>query len=107
VRAAAAALGGGDCETFGRLMYASHESLRDDFEVSCEELDAVVEAARGYDGVYGARMTGGGFGGCAIVLARAERKERVAEALQAAFAARFGRACPVFATRAVAGAAVG
>ena len=47
---------------FGRLMYASHESLRDDFEVSCAELDELVDLARSVDGVYGSRMTGGGFG---------------------------------------------
>jgi galactokinase len=55
-------------EQCGELMYASHASLRDDYEVSCEELDALVEIARGVPGVYGARMTGGGFGGCIVAL---------------------------------------
>jgi len=100
------ALAAGDYPAFGRLMYGSHESLRDDYEVSCEELDAVVELARPIDGVYGARMTGGGFGGCAIVLARASRAEVVAEAVAAGFAARFARRCPIFATRAAQGASV-
>ena len=57
------ALGKGDAATFGRLMDASHVSLRDDYEVSCAELDAMVEAARDAPGCVGARMTGGGFGG--------------------------------------------
>jgi galactokinase len=62
----------------GELLTASHISLRDDFEVSCAELDTVADAAlRG--GAHGARMTGGGFGGCAIALVSADRLERVAE----------------------------
>src|SRR4051812_30429621 len=69
VEAAAAALGDRDFDTFGRLMNASHQSLRDDYEVSCAELDAMVEIVRNLPSVYGARMTGGGFGGCAIALA--------------------------------------
>jgi len=100
------ALAAGDYAAFGRLMYGSHESLRDDYEVSCEELDAVVELARPLAGVYGARMTGGGFGGCAIVLARAGRAKAIADAVAAGFDARFGRRCPIFATRAAQGASV-
>jgi galactokinase len=100
------ALAAGDYAAFGRLMYGSHESLRDDYEVSCEELDAVVELARPLAGVYGARMTGGGFGGCAIVLARAGRAKAIADAIAAGFGARFGRRCPIFATRAAQGASV-
>ena len=69
---AAAALRAGDLETFGRLMYASHESLRDDYEVSCPELDLMVGLAGGIEGVYGSRMTGGGFGGCTVSLVRHE-----------------------------------
>src|SRR6185437_14252890 len=52
----------------GALMNESHESLRDDYEVSCAELDAMVSIARDCEGVYGARMTGGGFGGCTLNL---------------------------------------
>ena len=55
------------CE-LGRLMNASHVSLRDDFEVSSQELDIMVECAHGHEGCYGARMTGAGFGGCAVAL---------------------------------------
>ena len=68
VGGAARALAAGDYISFGRLMRESHRSLRDDYEVSCAELDAMVEAAECCEGVYGARMTGGGFGGCAIAL---------------------------------------
>ena len=58
----AQALENNDYEEFGRLMYQSHESLQKRFEVSCEELDQLVELARSVDGVYGSRMTGAGFG---------------------------------------------
>jgi galactokinase len=62
------ALHHGDLGRFGELMNASHESLRDDYEVSCREIDILVESARIIPGVYGARITGGGFGGCTINL---------------------------------------
>ena len=68
VEEAAGALASGDIRRFGALMDASHASLRDDYEVSCPELDRMVDIVRGLDGVYGARMTGGGFGGCAVAL---------------------------------------
>ncbi|MDV7393343.1 hypothetical protein RZS08_18365, partial [Arthrospira platensis SPKY1] len=58
---------------FGALMYQTHEGLRDDYEVSCAELDTLVEATRDLDGVLGARMMGGGFGGCTINLVRKDR----------------------------------
>ncbi|KAF2345707.1 GHMP kinase C-terminal domain, partial [Trinorchestia longiramus] len=57
-----------DYNAFGRLMTASHASLRDDYEVSCAELDELVEAALEVKGVKGSRMTGGGFGGCTVTL---------------------------------------
>jgi len=69
------ALGAGDLERFGALMNASHVSLRDDYEVSCAELDAMVEAAWRQPGVLGARMTGAGFGGCTVNLVRDEAAE--------------------------------
>jgi galactokinase len=68
VHLAAKALNGGNLEEFGRLMYASHESLRTLYEVSGKELDAVVDFCADYEHVIGARMTGAGFGGCAIAL---------------------------------------
>jgi galactokinase len=69
---AADALRNGDMPAFGRLMSASHRSLRDDFEVSCAELDLMVELSQQVDGVLGARMTGAGFGGCTVNLVREE-----------------------------------
>ena len=62
------ALQAGDMKRFGELMYQSHISLRDDYQVSCRELDAMVELAKAIPGIIGARMTGGGFGGCTINL---------------------------------------
>ena len=59
----------GDLQRFGDLMKASHRSLRDDFEVSCPEVDLLVNIANRTDGVLGSRMTGGGFGGCTVTLA--------------------------------------
>jgi len=64
-----------DAETLGKLMYASHVSLRDDFEVSSDELNVIVECARQQPACYGARMTGAGFGGCAVALIRADAGE--------------------------------
>lgn len=72
---AAEALKSGDLKRFGELMFASHHSLQRDYEVSCPELDAMVDIARGSSGVYGARMTGGGFGGCTVNLVEARRVE--------------------------------
>ena len=69
VRQACAALSANDLAHFGALMVESHVSLRDDYEVSTPEMDAAVEAALAIPGVYGARLTGGGFGGCIVILA--------------------------------------
>jgi len=99
------AMEAGDYAEFGKLMYASHASLRDDYEVSCEELDEIVRLASGLEGVYGARMTGGGFGGCAIILARAERADNIAATITESYTAKFGHPCVIFPTRAAAGAA--
>jgi galactokinase len=80
VRAAAAALAGGEAETVGRLMLGSHASLRDDYEVSTRELDELVE--RLVDaGALGARLTGAGFGGCVVGLAASGAGERIAAAV--------------------------
>ncbi len=70
VLAAAEALQSQNAEAFGQLMYRSHASLCGDYEVSCKELDLLVELASSQPGVYGARMTGGGFGGCTVTLIR-------------------------------------
>ncbi len=81
---AAQAFRNSDWLAAGRLMYASHDSLRDDFEVSCDELDVLVELASdiGVDGgMIGSRMTGGGFGGCSVSLVRNENLESVTQTL--------------------------
>jgi galactokinase len=75
----------GDIRGIGPLMTASHESLRDDFEVTVPELDTAVDAALAA-GAYGARMTGGGFGGCALALVDASRASSVSDAVAGAFA---------------------
>ncbi|KFV59106.1 Galactokinase, partial [Gavia stellata] len=72
----------GDYKTFGRLMVESHNSLRDDYEVSCPELDELVAAALEVDGVFGSRMTGGGFGGCTVTLLEAGAAERAQRHIQ-------------------------
>ncbi|NXT71644.1 GALK1 Galactokinase, partial [Chaetops frenatus] len=79
---AAQALQHRDYGTFGRLMVESHNSLRDDFEVSCPELDQLVAAALEVDGVYGSRMTGGGFGGCTVTLLEAGAAGRAQQHIQ-------------------------
>ena len=81
-----AALEAQDAEEVGRLMVASHVSLRDDYEVSCRELDVAVDAALGA-GAAGARMTGGGFGGSALALVRRDQVDGVARAVHEAFLA--------------------
>ena len=91
---------------FGALMYASHASLKDDYEVSCKELDAVVETARATKGVYGARMTGAGFGGCAVALLERSALPAFTEAVTAAFAAKEWTAPEVFTVTPSAGATV-
>ncbi|NXA58657.1 GALK1 Galactokinase, partial [Mohoua ochrocephala] len=79
---AAQALQHRDYSMFGRLMVESHNSLRDDYEVSCPELDELVAAALEVDGVYGSRMTGGGFGGCTVTLLEAGAAERAQQHMQ-------------------------
>ena len=74
----------------GTLMVASHRSLQHDYEVSCVELDFLVDAALGIDGVYGSRMTGGGFGGCTVTLLRAEAADAFRAAIASAYHMQFG-----------------
>jgi galactokinase len=84
-REAGEAMKRGDSAELGRLMNESHDSLRDDFEVSNAELNAIVDAARKTAGCFGARMTGGGFGGCAIALVSADSAEAFAERVTAEY----------------------
>ena len=100
----AAAARAGDWITAGRLMNASHASLRDDFEVSCRELDLICDSVAGLAGVWGCRMTGGGFGGCAVVLVEASRAAAIAAAAATRCGEVLGREPAMFLTRAAAGA---
>jgi galactokinase len=99
VLSAAAALEAGDLARFGELMRRSHDSLRDDYEVSCAELDIMVELAAAMDGVIGARMTGGGFGGCTINLVRSDVVEGVRSRLAQQYAQRTGREPDIYVAR--------
>lgn len=103
---AAEALRAGAFHEFGQLMTESHRSLRDDYQVSCEELDALVEIACGIGGVYGARMTGGGFGGCAIALVEDEAVDALRRAVTEKYDRRFAKPAIVYSTQAAAGADV-
>lgn len=80
-----------DVELFGKLMNASHTSLRDDYEVSCEEIDVLVEEAWKVDGVIGSRITGGGFGGCTVSIVKDEAIEAFQEKVGAAYESRCGK----------------
>lgn len=105
----AAALGRGDYRAAGRLMYQGHASMRDDFEASCRELDLLVEAAAALGeagGVFGSRMTGGGFGGCTVSLVRSEAVDSIRENLQDRLTSETGRRPTVFATPPAQGAMV-
>ena len=79
VRGAVSAMQEGDLERLGKLVNASHDSLRDDFEVSLPEIDLLVDLARREEAVYGARLTGGGFGGSVVLLTKAGQGRAVAE----------------------------
>lgn len=85
------ALKNGDLKLFGELMNASHVSLRDDYEVSCEEIDVLVEEAWKIEGVIGSRITGGGFGGCTVSIVREESVDIFKEKVGAAYQERAGR----------------
>jgi galactokinase len=75
----------GDAVAMGKLMDASHVSMRDDFEISREEMDKMVEIAQAHPASYGARMTGGGFGGCAVALVRVEGAQEFASAVATSY----------------------
>jgi galactokinase len=96
VFAAAAALEKDDLVAFGQLMNSSHRSLRDDYEVSCKELDLMVELARQVRGVYGARMTGGGFGGCTVNLVKAENVDEFKEVVALGYKKATGLAPDIY-----------
>ena len=106
---AAKAIQASDWPAVGELMYASHASLRDDYEVSCPELDTVVEVAQGIGaagGVIGCRMTGGGFGGCAVSLVKTEAVQSLTRRLDEAYEKKTGKQTTIFSSRPAAGARV-
>jgi len=94
----------GDAAELGRLFIASHRSLQHDYEVSCEELDFLVDTAIAVPGVYGARMTGGGFGGCTVNLLGAGTEDRFENAIGPAYRKRFGIAAEIYRVEPSAGA---
>jgi galactokinase len=98
------ALAAGDLGRAGRLMMHSHASLRDLYQVSCPELDALVELAFEQPGCMGARLTGAGFGGCAIALVEAGSVERVMSSVEAGYEAAMGRSTTAFVCRPSGGA---
>lgn len=101
---AAEALRSSDLHAFGKLMYKSHHSLRDDYEVSCRELDLLVEIAASCEGAYGSRMTGGGFGGCTITLVRSASVDSFREKIAKTYTAETGLTPDVYVCSAAQGA---
>ncbi|HEV3218783.1 MAG TPA: galactokinase [Candidatus Acidoferrales bacterium] len=104
VPAARDALKRADLATMGKLMAESHASLREDYEVSCRELDVMVELAHDFDGCHGARMTGGGFGGCTINLVSADKCEGFATYMRGAYQQATGIAPEVYVCNSAGGA---
>ena len=100
------AMQNGDAPLLGQLMNESHTSLRDDFEVTNEELDIMARLAQAQPGCYGARMTGGGFGGCAVAPVQADLADEVATAVATQYETATGLKPDIFSTRAAAGTAV-
>lgn len=91
VRAAFDALAAGDLVTLGMLISASHLSLRDDFEVSCDAVEALVEIADSCEGVFGSRMVGGGFGGCVLSIVAADQVDAVEASIRKRYGQRLGQ----------------
>ncbi|PYV54190.1 MAG: galactokinase, partial [Acidobacteria bacterium] len=104
VAEAADALKRGDLTTFGRLMAESHRSLQNDYQVSCSELDLMVDLAKAQCGVFGTRMTGGGFGGCTISLVASNSVEEFAQNVRAEYQRFTGFSPQIFASAAAEGA---
>ena len=99
----------GDWETVGAQMYASHDSLRDDYEVSVPEIDALVDIARNIGmkgGVIGSRITGGGFGGCTVSLVKTDKVDEITQIFKEEYKKRVGKDATIFSTRPAQGARV-
>lgn len=95
-QAAAAFLQENKVKEFGQLMFATHEGLSKLYDVSCEELDFLVEQAKQFPGILGSRLMGGGFGGCTINIVEADKAESIAATITAAYASRFNRNAEVY-----------
>ncbi len=104
VTKAADSLLAGEMNRFGELMLASHKSMRDDYEISCEELDIMVSLAEKIEGVLGARMTGGGFGGCTVNLVHQNSVANFQEEIAAAYQSATGIAPQIYVCDAADGA---
>jgi galactokinase len=95
-----------DYDTVGKLMIESHDSLRDDYQVSTEELDYLVVESMKVPGVYGARMTGGGFGGCIVAIVQPDRVDALVEHLNKVYPTKVGKKPEIYVTTATDGAKV-
>lgn len=100
------AMSNGNIKRLGELFNASHDSLRDDFEVTNDALNIMVECAREQSHCYGARMTGAGFGGCAVALVEEEEAEAFTEAVSAAYRRRSGLEASIYVSKASEGASI-
>jgi galactokinase len=103
VESACQSLSAGDLQAFGQQMYGSHAGLRDKYEVSCPELDVLVELAQGFPGVLGSRMMGGGFGGCTINMVETGQVEAFVQHATRGYQERLGLPLETYQTTIVAG----
>jgi galactokinase len=94
----ATALEKGDWISVGNLINSSHASMRDDYEVSCKEIDILVDLAQSFEGVYGSRLTGGGFGGCTVTLVRENVSRALMDYLKEQYKEKTGLDCVCFKT---------
>jgi len=92
------ALESGNWVQLGTLMNQSHESMKYDYQVSCEEIDVLVQIAQGFEGVYGSRLTGGGFGGCTVTLVKKDKVASFMEYIQSEYLKQTGKVCDCFET---------
>eukprot|EP00579_Thalassiosira_antarctica_P029509 CAMPEP_0202031896 /NCGR_PEP_ID=MMETSP0905-20130828/65251_1 /ASSEMBLY_ACC=CAM_ASM_000554 /TAXON_ID=420261 /ORGANISM="Thalassiosira antarctica, Strain CCMP982" /LENGTH=442 /DNA_ID=CAMNT_0048595745 /DNA_START=118 /DNA_END=1446 /DNA_ORIENTATION=- len=92
------ALEKGDWKVVGQLMNDSHSSMKNDYEVSCDEIDVLVDLAQNFDGVYGSRLTGGGFGGCTVTLVKKESSQGLIDHLIEDYKKKTGKICFCFET---------
>ena len=96
----------GDLESFGQRMYQSHDGLKNEYEVSCSELDALVDGASEIEGVLGSRMMGAGFGGCTINLVLRENLTNFKEKMNKVYQDRLNQQAKLYITRITEGTAI-